>query len=138
MTIKGTVTHILPTQSGMGSKGEWHKSGFVIETEGQHPKAIAFVCWGLSIMNEVHIGGVVEVEFSVESREYQGRWYTDARASKVMELSKPKTFTQSKPKPQPEVRNEMVWPDETPGEMLSKIQSKEDKPQADEEDNLPF
>lgn len=127
-TIQGTVTHILPTQSGMSQKGEWHKSGFVIETQDKFPKRIAFTTWSLPVMNEVKIGNVIKVDFDVESREYNGKWFTDATARKVEAIGK---ATPEKPKPVQQKPAEMEWPD------TSGLKPKADMPEVDLSD-LPF
>jgi hypothetical protein len=84
MEISGKVVHILPLQSGQGKNGEWRKQDFVIETEGQYPKKVCFSLWGDKI-NQAAISqnDFVNVQFDVESREYNSRWYTDLKAFRV-------------------------------------------------------
>jgi len=42
MEAIGKLIAILPEQSGQTERGAWVRGGFVIETEEQYPKKIAF------------------------------------------------------------------------------------------------
>ena len=55
-----------------------------METDGQYPKKVCVSIWGDKI-NENHLknGIMLNISFDVESREYNGRWYTDVKAWKV-------------------------------------------------------
>lgn len=88
--LRGKVIHIGQPMSGVSkTKGTpWKKQEFVIETEGQYPTTIAF-----SAMNEkidqaaIQLGNVVEVEVNLRSREYNGKWYTEATAWRIRNIS---------------------------------------------------
>ncbi len=84
MELTAKLIQILPLQSGTGKNGEWKKQEIVVETEGQYPKKICISMWGDKINEPVlQIGNMLDISFDVESREYNGRWYTDVRAWKV-------------------------------------------------------
>ncbi len=85
LDVKGKVINILPAQSGEGRNGRWEKQEFVIETMDQYPKKICFSAWGdkTSAVKQLTIGEEVTVSFNLESREYNQRWYTEARAWKI-------------------------------------------------------
>ncbi len=84
MELKGTVVQILPAQTGTGKKGQWKKQEFVVETQSQYPKKVCFSVWGDKIDQfSLSTGEVVTVSVDLESREYNGRWYTEARAWKI-------------------------------------------------------
>jgi hypothetical protein len=84
MDIKGKVALLLPLQSGMGKKGPWKKQEFILETEGQYPKKVCLSIWGDKVEQfNVAVGDRVSVQVDLESREYNGRWYTEARAWKL-------------------------------------------------------
>jgi hypothetical protein len=89
MEITGKVIQLLAEQSGEGRNGKWRKREYVIETADQFPKKICFNLWGDKIdqfpMKE---GDSVKVSFDVESREFNGKWYTDVKAWKVENASK--------------------------------------------------
>ena len=84
MEIKGKLVQILPPQTGQGRNGEWKKQDFVIELEGTYPRKACFTVWG----DKVNVGSLVEgtmlnVFFDIESREYQGKWFTNLTAWKA-------------------------------------------------------
>lgn len=89
MEIIGKLLQKLPVLSGMGRTGNsWQKQEFVVETIEQYPKKVCANLWGdkLDMLDKVNIGDTVKVSFSLESREFNGKWYTDVKAWKI-ELS---------------------------------------------------
>ena len=82
MEITGKVIQILPEQRFNGRNGEVVKNTFVIETQGQYPKKIAFSVLGQDKFNQMGlvVGGTYNVSFDVESREWQGKWFSDVSA----------------------------------------------------------
>ena len=84
MEIKGKIIEILPEKSGQSANGEWRKQEYVLETQSNYPKKICFMAWGDKIGEfDLKQGDNVEVSIDLESREYNGRWYTDVKAWKV-------------------------------------------------------
>lgn len=84
MEITGNLIHILPLQTGQGKNGQWKKQDFVIETQDAYPKKVCLSAWGDKIdTSKFVIGQTLKVSFDAESREYNGRWYTDLRAYAV-------------------------------------------------------
>ena len=86
MDIKGKLIQILPMQSGTSKAGNgWSKQEFVIETEEQFPKKVCFTLFGdkVSLLNGIKPGDQVEVAFNLESREFNGKWYSNINAWKV-------------------------------------------------------
>ena len=82
--IIGKIIEILPEKSGQSTNGEWRKQEYILETETSYPKKICFVVWGDKIEQfNLKKGELVEVSVDLESREYNGRWYTDVKAWKV-------------------------------------------------------
>jgi len=81
MEAQGIVTHILPvTTFGKENK---KKGGFVIEfQDGKYQSNLAFDCFDKALMDmsDLEVGDNVTVNFSVKSREYQGKWYTNVNA----------------------------------------------------------
>ena len=84
LEIKGKIIELLPLKSGQSANGEWRKQEYILETDSQYPKKICFMVWGEKI-DQFNINQDDEVEVSVdlESREYNGRWYTDVKAWRV-------------------------------------------------------
>lgn len=84
MELRGKIIALLPLQTGQGRNGEWKKQDYVLETLDQYPKKVCFNMWGDKIdQYPVAIGDEVVISFDVESREYNGRWYTDVKAWKI-------------------------------------------------------
>ncbi|MBI4646534.1 MAG: DUF3127 domain-containing protein [Bacteroidia bacterium] len=84
MEITGKIFEILPSQSGKSARGEWKKQEFIIETQEQFPRKICFANWNAKVdLNNVKKGTSVKVFFDIESREYNGKWFTDAKAWKM-------------------------------------------------------
>jgi hypothetical protein len=84
MQLTAKLIQILPAETGMGRNGEWKKQSIVVETDGQYPKKVCFTTWGDKI-NAAHLqtGQLLTIDFDIESREFNGRWYTDVKAWKV-------------------------------------------------------
>lgn len=84
MQLTAKLIQVLPVQSGMGKNGEWKKQDVVVETDGQYPKKVCISIWGDKASESVlQIGNILDISFDVESREYNGRWYTDVKAWKI-------------------------------------------------------
>ena len=84
MNIKGKIVQIVDEQSGESAKGPWRKQEYILETDGQYPKQICFMVWNDKIDEfAIRENESVDVSIDLESREYNGRWYTDVRAWKV-------------------------------------------------------
>jgi Domain of unknown function (DUF3127) len=110
MELTGKIIKILPLQTGTGKNGTWKKQEFVVETPAQIARKVCFSIWGDKIDQfNLQEGEDAEVSFDLESREYNNRWYTEAKAWKVVK----KGTSQSKP-PEPEdfPVNEEMLPDD--------------------------
>ena len=84
MEIRGKIIELLPEKSGQSANGGWRKQEYILETDGQYPKKICFMAWGDKIDQfNIKLGESVEVSVDLESRAYNGRWYTDVKAWKV-------------------------------------------------------
>ena len=84
MQLTAKLVQLLPLQTGTGKNGEWKKQDIIVETDGQYPKKVCISIWGDKIAgNQLQIGNSLNISFDVESREYNGRWYTDVKAWKV-------------------------------------------------------
>jgi len=84
--IVGKLDMKLPVQNGNASRGPWSKQDFIVETPGQYPKKICINVWGEEKVKDLeafNVGDMLKVSVNIESREYNGRWYTDVKAWKV-------------------------------------------------------
>lgn len=84
LIVQGVITHVLPEENGVGkaSGKEWKKQTAVLQTQEQYPKYVAFDMFNNRIM-PLQVGQSVQVQISVESREYQGKWYSNVNAIAV-------------------------------------------------------
>ena len=91
----------MPVQSGTGRNGVWKKQEYVIETAGQIPRKVCFSLWGDKIEQfNIQEGLEMEVMFDLESREYNGRWYTEIKAWKVSRKTGDNTYPPAGPPPE--------------------------------------
>lgn len=85
MNIKAKLVQLLPLQTGIGKNGQWRKQDIIVETYGQYPRKICISIWGDKINEkQLQIGKQLEIDFDLESREFNGKWYTDIKASKIV------------------------------------------------------
>jgi len=84
MQITAKLIQILPLQAGVGKNGEWKKQDVIVETNDRFPKKICISIWGDKIQpSQLVAGNTLIIDFEVESREFNGRWYTDVKAWKI-------------------------------------------------------
>ena len=90
--LTGRITLILPLEQGVSKAGNtWRKQVFILETQDQYPRRVA-----ISLLNEnidkfpLQAGKVVTANLDIESREWNGKWYTEVRAWQV-------TYPQAQP-----------------------------------------
>ncbi|UZJ37168.1 DUF3127 domain-containing protein [Prosthecochloris sp. SCSIO W1103] len=84
MDITGTIIEVLLPKTGEGKNGKWKKQEVILETDEQYPKKICFSFWGEKAENPLFRNGTaVKISFDLESREFNGRWYTDAKGWRV-------------------------------------------------------
>lgn len=86
MEIKGKVILALPEISGTSaSSGKaWKKREYVLETHDNFPKKVHFDFFGdRADQYPLNPGDEITLSFDIESREYQGRWYTSIRGWKA-------------------------------------------------------
>lgn len=82
LEISGKVVSKLQQQTGQGRNGAWVKQDFIIETQEQFPKKVCVALWGDKVkeLEQYAIGDSIKVSINIESREFNGRWYTDIKA----------------------------------------------------------
>ncbi len=88
MEVVGKIIQVLPLQEGVGRNGNpWKLQGYVLETLDQYPRKVHFEVFGEDRikMNPCEIDQLVTVSFDIESREFNGRWYTSIRAWKIQQ-----------------------------------------------------
>ena len=89
MEIQGKVIAVLPERSGVSARGEWKSQTYVIETQEQYPKKMAFDVFGADRIANfcIQLGDVINVSFDIDAHEYQGRYFNQIRAWNVTKVS---------------------------------------------------
>jgi len=83
MEITGKIIKVLPMQSGAGKNGEWKKQEFIIETPGDYSKKVCIEAMNAMADTVFSIGETVTCHINIESREFNGKWYTTAKLWKL-------------------------------------------------------
>lgn len=131
MEITGKIIQKLEPVSGTSKTGNpWNKQEYVLETQDTFPRKVFFNFWGERANQfNLEVGQVVTVSFDLESREYNGRWYTDVRAWKAEPAQAQAQAQAAAPAPQ-----QQGYPVATPQQP----QVEPFTPEASESDDLPF
>ncbi len=81
MEIQGKVVRLGNLTEGTSPRGAWRKQELIIETIEQYPKQVCLVCWGDRVAEAQNFtpGQTIKAQISIESREFNGKWYTDVR-----------------------------------------------------------
>lgn len=86
MNIEGKIIIAFPEMSGTSKAGNaWKKREYVLETVGESfPRKVHFDFFGeRADQYPLQVGDVINLSFDIESREYNGRWYTSIRGWKA-------------------------------------------------------
>ena len=100
MEIKGTVILKTGLETGTTKTGNSYKKQFIlIETQETYPKKVYIQFWGdkTDALSNVYVGAIVTVSISIESREFNGKYYTDVSGWKVNMESAPQPEQVSAP-----------------------------------------
>ena len=90
-TINGKIVSVLAPKNGVSSRGnEWVSQDYVIEDD--KGEKLAFNVFGQDKINEYNlsIGAKASVTVNVESREWQGKWFTSAKCTGCISNTTPK------------------------------------------------
>lgn len=86
LEITGKIIQIMNETSGQSKTGNtWTKQEFVIETYDKFPRKVMMSVMGDKVqeLKRYKTGDEIKASLNIESREYNGRWYTDVRAWKI-------------------------------------------------------
>jgi len=84
MEVTGKIILALPEMSGTSRAGNaWKKREYVLETQETYPRKIHFDFFGeRADQFPLNVGDIIKLSFDIESREYNGRWFTSIRGWK--------------------------------------------------------
>jgi hypothetical protein len=84
MQFTATLREILAPIEGQGANGTWKRQDIIVETHEQFPKKVCISIWGDKVnVQELVVGQPYSIDVNIESREYNGRWFTDVKAWKM-------------------------------------------------------
>lgn len=117
----GKYIESLQVKTGASNKGgEWRMQDFILEVGGQYPKKVCISLWNEKIdaLQHFSIGDDIKATVDIESREFNGKWYTSVKAWQIEKIGNTPKVEQALP--------------EIPPHSLSDI------PPEEESDDLPF
>ena len=88
MEIKGRIIQKLDLQSGTSKNGNpWTKQEYVLETIENFPKKVHFDFFGdRANQFPLEVGDTINLSFDIESREWNGKWFTSIRGWKAEKI----------------------------------------------------
>lgn len=88
MDISGKIIQVLPERGGVSQRSgsEWKVASYIIETIEQYPKKCVFEVFGSDRIAQLNIqpNQLLTVSVDIDAREYNGRWYNQIRAWRVV------------------------------------------------------
>ena len=87
MELTGKIIAVMEARSGKSARtgNDWMTQEYVIEVPGQFPKRCIFSVFGEDRIKQFNIqnGEDITIQFDIDAREYNGRWFNDVRAYAV-------------------------------------------------------
>ena len=85
MEIVGKVVQLGTLIEGNSPRGPWKKQELIIETIEQFSKKVCLMCWNERVndANSFFVGQTIKAQIRIESREFNGKWYTDVTAYRL-------------------------------------------------------
>lgn len=88
MELTGKIIAVMEPRGGVSARtgNSWKTQEYVLEVPGQYPKRCVFNVFGEDRINQFNIqnGDELTIQFDIDAREYNGRWYNDIRAYGVV------------------------------------------------------
>ena len=84
MEFEGVVYKILPPTKGTSARGDWQRQEVIFELPQEFSRKVCVIFFNKeSDVARLREGMTCTVSVNIESREYNGKWYTDVRAWRV-------------------------------------------------------
>lgn len=86
MDITAIVNKVLPPTKGTSTRGEWIRQDVIFEMPDDFNRKLCVSFWGDKAAEVAALteGERVTVSVNLESREFNGRWYTDVKAWRMI------------------------------------------------------
>ncbi len=103
MELRGEVKQILTPTTGQTARGEWQRQEVVFEyLDGQYSRNVAVTFFNKSEdVAKLSVGTTATFHFNVESKEYNGRWFTNLSVWRLSDIEN--TSPQGQPQSAPPV-----------------------------------
>lgn len=128
--LTGRIAQIFPIEQGVSKAGNaWRKQVFILETQEQYPRKVA-----ISLLNDnidkfpLQVGAVVTANLDIESREWNGKWFTEVRAWQVTYPQAQPVAQATQPTTQAYTQQAYTQPVATPAPAPAQPQAAEDLP----------
>ena len=93
MELTGKIIAVMEPRGGVSARtgNTWKTQEYVLEVPGQYPKRCLFNVFGEDRINQFKIqnGDELTIQFDIDAREYNGRWFNDIRAYNVIRGQQP-------------------------------------------------
>ena len=93
MELTGKIIAVMDPRGGVSARtgNTWKTQEYVLEVPGQYPKRCLFNVFGEDRINQFNIqnGDELTIQFDIDAREYNGRWFNDIRAYNVIRGQQP-------------------------------------------------
>lgn len=93
MELTGRIIAVMEPRGGVSARtgNSWKTQEYVIEVPGTYPKRCVFNIFGEDRINQFNIqqGEDLTIQFDIDAREYNGRWFNDIRAYNVIRGQQP-------------------------------------------------
>lgn len=122
MKIRGIISRKSQIMSGVSQQGkQWQKMEIILQTQEQYPKSVCLTAFNQVVNDSMsfNIGELVDANISVESREFNGKWYTDVKVwsfERVQQQMQPmqQPMQQQPQQPMPPMQQPMHQPMQPP------------------------
>ena len=88
MELTGKIIAVMEPRGGVSARtgNQWMTQEYVLEVPGQYPKRCLFNVFGEDRIKQFNIqqGEDLTIQFDIDAREYNGRWFNDIRAYNVV------------------------------------------------------
>lgn len=123
------LTHVTEPVTGTGQKGPWTKHTFIFTSGNDTIAMDAFNFEG----DPPPTGGSYDVEFYLESREYNGKYYTNCKLANITHPERPPTPVDTHPQPR-QTSMDMG----NPRQAVERSRQRTEQLAATQENDLPF
>lgn len=88
MEQTGRIIEVMEPKSGKSSKtgNPWMIQEYVLEIPGQYPRRCMFSIYGEERIKQMNVqmGEYLTIQFDIDARQYNGRWYNDIKVYNVI------------------------------------------------------